>query len=165
MLDNLIAFRILYLLVQPFKESKAYKLGIIDEKGTVLRKSKDLKTQDEKNAFTLLHRLVFNLKKILAKLPGGETKLASIAAAYFLVKENYNTEVDEQILQEQFDHILSKNVTLVEETITVLDFIQLFEDAPVNATGPAVSTNEPVIKPRKKKNRFASIDVQRAILP
>lgn len=165
MLDNLIAFRILYLLVQPFNQTKAYKLGIIDEKGNVLRKSSTLKTPEEKGAFTLLHRLVFNLKKILAKLPGGETKIASIAAAYFLIKENYkNKNVSLEVLEEEFNRIISSNITLVEETHVVIDFVSLFEDAPANATGAAVSTDEPVIKPRKK-NRFRQVDLSKAIMP
>lgn len=165
MLDNLIAFRVLYMLVTPFVETKAYKLGIIDDKGTVLRKSKDLKTSEEKNAFTLLHRLVFNLKKLIAKLPGGETKLVNIAAAYFLIKENINNKnISYETLNESLQKLVEKEIVLIEETLTVLDFIHILEDAPVNATGPAVSTDEPVIKPRKK-NKFAKVNTQRAILP
>ena len=38
--DALIAYRVLKLLVTPFKRTKAYKLGIIDEKGKVLIKSR-----------------------------------------------------------------------------------------------------------------------------
>lgn len=140
-------------------------MGIIDEKGNTLRKSSTLKTIEEKNAFTLLHRLVFNLKKILAKLPGGETKIASIAAAYFLIKENYaNKNVSIEVLEEELTRILETNITLVEETNIVVDFISVFEDAPANATGAAVSTDEPVIKPRKK-NRFSKIDPNRVIMP
>ena len=35
-IDALIAYRILKLLVTPFNKTKAYALGIIDEKGKVL---------------------------------------------------------------------------------------------------------------------------------
>ena len=38
--DNLIALRILYLLVTPFVKTKAYEYGIIDDKGNYLKKLK-----------------------------------------------------------------------------------------------------------------------------
>lgn len=150
MLDNLIAFRVLYMLVTPFKETKAFKMGIVDENGNLLKKVSSL-TADEKTAYNMLVRLVFNLKRLLAKLPGGNTKLANIAAAYFLVKENYNKPVDINSLEEQLKTIIEEEYVLVEETLTVMNFVSLFEDAPANATGPAVSTDEPVVK-KKKRN-------------
>lgn len=150
MLDNLIAFRVLYMLVTPFKETKAFKMGIVDENGNLLKKVSSL-TADEKTAYNMLVRLVFNLKRLLAKLPGGNTKLANIAAAYFLVKENYNKPVDINSLEEQLKTIIEEEYVLVEETLTVMNFVSLFEDAPVNSTGPAVSTDEPVVK-KKKRN-------------
>ena len=161
MIDSLIAFRVLYKLVTPFNKTEAFKLGIIDEKGKLLRKMDTLKTQKEKDAYDMLDRLVFNLKRLLSKLPAGETQLASIAAAYFLVKEHYETEEDlpEDYLEEKLTFLSS--VTLVEETAEVMEFLSLFEDAPANATGPAVSSDEPVI--HKKKKRFANIDITKAI--
>ncbi len=41
-IDALIAARLIKLLVTPFKRTRAYKLGIIDDKGKVLIKSKDI---------------------------------------------------------------------------------------------------------------------------
>ena len=35
-IDALIAYRVLKLLVTPFNKTKAFELGIIDEKGKVL---------------------------------------------------------------------------------------------------------------------------------
>ena len=62
--DNLVAYRVLSMLIKPFVETDAYKLGIIDSKGKNLIKSSDFKTEAQKEAFTYLHRLVFNMKKI-----------------------------------------------------------------------------------------------------
>ncbi len=150
MLDNLIAFRILYMLVTPFKETKAFKLGLIDEVGTLLKKPK---TSEEKDAYGMLTRLVFNLKRLLVKLPGGDAKLKNIAAAYFLIKENINNKnVSVEVLEESLNSIVDKDVVLVEETLTVMNFLSVFEEAPANATGPLVSTDEPVV--RKKKARI-----------
>ena len=161
MIDSLIAFRILYLLVTPFKDTKAFKLGIIDETGKLLRRMSDFKTTEEKDAYNMLFRLVFNLKRLLNKLPGGESKLKNIAAAYFLVKENYEQDVAEDLLEEQLTYLIESDYTLVEETYTVLNFLHtISEDAPANATGVAVSTDQPVIRSRKKK-----IDPNKVIVP
>ena len=61
-IDAVIAYRVLKLLVTPFNRTKAFELGIIDEKGKVLKKSRDIKNAEERNAYTLLIRFVFNLK-------------------------------------------------------------------------------------------------------
>ena len=95
--------------------------------------------------------MIFNLKRILNKLPGGENKLKNIIAAYWLVKECYEKRTSTAFLEEKYESLLDtiskNNITLVEEEILVNKF---FEDI-ANVTGAAVSTNEPVIKPRKVK--------------
>lgn len=157
LVDNLLAFRILYLLVKPFEETDAYKLGIIDEKGKVLKKASTLKTSEERDAYNYLTRLVFNLKRILMKLPGGENKLKSIIAAYWLVKECYEKRTTTAFLEEKYTSLLEtlskNNVTLVEEEILVTKFL---EDV-ANVTGANVSTNEPVIDPKKKKKVIVDV--------
>ncbi len=42
-IDGLIAWRLIKLLTTRFDRTEAYKLGIIDDKGKVLIKSKDIK--------------------------------------------------------------------------------------------------------------------------
>lgn len=84
--DAYYSFRFVRLLTTPFNETEAYKLGIIDEKGK--RTSTPVSSSDEKSAYTVFHRLVFNVKKLLEKVPGGKSKLASYAAAFFLLREH-----------------------------------------------------------------------------
>ena len=79
--DNIIAYRIISMLVKPFKDTDAFKEGIIDEKGKILKKATKLTTTKEKNAYTFLHRLVFKLKQFVEKVPGGKSRLGSLAAA------------------------------------------------------------------------------------
>ena len=79
--DLVYAFRFLRLLTTEFKDTTAYKLGLIDEKGKKLKKAK---TEEEKSAYNVFHRLVFNVKKLI---PGG--KLGSYASALYMIKENY----------------------------------------------------------------------------
>lgn len=158
--DNLIAYRILYLLVTPFVETEAYKLGIIDAKGKNLIKSRDFTTTEQKNAYTYLHRLVFNLKKILIRLPGGDARLKNIVAGFFLVKEAYQTKkmsISEQQVKEIVS-LLESGAILCEEQLDVEEFL-LQEEGPANVTGPAVSTDQPVIRKRKRKfGRFVVND-------
>lgn len=91
--DLVYTFRFLKLLVTPFNKTKAFELGIIDEAG-VRQKSVKLDSSEKKSAFTTFHRLVFNIKKIMAKAPGGGTRLASYAAALFLIKEKLELSDD-----------------------------------------------------------------------
>ena len=83
--DTYITYRVIKILVTPWDEQDAFKLGIIDDKGKVLKKSKELKTSKEKDAYTVLIRFVFNLKRILNQLPGGRSKFGSYAAAAVLL--------------------------------------------------------------------------------
>ena len=86
-LDTIITFRVLKLLTTKWTDHAAFKEGLIDEKGKRLKKVK-VKTKEQKNAFTFLHRLIFNLKRIMEMLPFGKTRLASYATALFLIKEH-----------------------------------------------------------------------------
>ena len=86
--DLFYAFRFLKLLVTPFEKTPAFELGIIDNEGKILKKAIDRTTPDEKSAYTVFHRLVFNLKRIMAKAPGGKSVVARYGAALFLIKEH-----------------------------------------------------------------------------
>lgn len=159
--DNLIAFRVLSMLVKPFDETDAFKLGIIDKNGKKLR---DPKTEEEKDSYDYLSRLTFNLKKLLNKLPGGDTRLKNVVAALFLIKEQWNSKSElETISEEELQRILDLNVILAEETLQVRMFVEEGEGGgaivgqgqvtsstePTNKTVGPVSTQEPVV--RKKK--------------
>ena len=152
--DNIIAFRILKMLVQPFTDTAAYHLGIIDAKGKTIRKATSLTTDAEREAYNYLTRLVFGLKKIINRLPGGENKLKSLIAALFLVKEQYNTNsrLTNAALEEKFVQLLEmmdNRVSLVEEEIIVNKFLK--EDGVANVTGAHVSTDAPKIDPKAAK--------------
>jgi len=152
--DNLIAYRILKMLVTNFEDTEAFKLGIIDAKGKNIRKANTLQTSQERDAYTYLNRLVFNVKKIINRLPGGESKMKSLVAALWLVKEQYQSgNRSTAMLQEKFDNIMKmmdNRVSLVEEEIIVKKFLD--EDGAVaNVTGAAVSTDQPKIGPKEIK--------------
>lgn len=91
--DLVYTFRFLRLLTTSFEDTEAFKLGIIDKDGK-RQKSFTLDNMEDRdnyrNYYTPFHRLVFNIKKIMAKAPGGGSKLASYAAALFLLKEKFS---------------------------------------------------------------------------
>ena len=87
MADTVYAFRFVRLLVQKWENTGAFKAGIIDKDGKNLIKSKDVPPKD-KQFYTYFHRLVFNVKRLLGKVPGGKSTLASVAAALYLIKEH-----------------------------------------------------------------------------
>ena len=99
-IDALIAYRVLKLLVTPFNRTKAFKLGIIDDKGKVLIKSKDLPNSGpQREAYTLLIRFVFNLKKLLGKvgIRGPLGTSAAAAIAFFKEESGQNLEVEKTV--------------------------------------------------------------------
>lgn len=154
LVDNLIAFKILKMLVTPFDQTDAFHLGIVDAQGKTVRKSSTLTTNSEKDAYNYLTRLVFGLKKIINRLPGGESKMKSLIAALWLVKEQYQTngKLTNALLEERFVELLEmmdNRVSLVEEEIIVKKFLE--EDAVANVTGAAVSTDQPKIYPKDVK--------------
>ena len=116
-IDAFITFRFLKLLVTPFDKTEAYNLGIIDKRGKVLRKYKTLERIEERQAYTILHRLVFNIKKLIEKIPGGKSRLASYAAALFLIKEHVSEmhDSDGELLEKEFYKYLKEHDLLVEE--------------------------------------------------
>ena len=88
------SYQFIKRLTTPFEKTDAFKLGIIDKSG---KKIKSPETTAEKNAYGYYDRMVFNLKKLLEKVPGGKTKFASYAAALFLIKESHTqTEFSEE---------------------------------------------------------------------
>jgi|TARA_B110000285_G_scaffold235060_1_gene314486 hypothetical protein len=91
-IDLFVTYRFLKLLVTPWNKQEAYKEGIIDKNGKNLIKARDLSTVAQRESYTLLHRLVFNCKRIMQKIPLVRTQLGTYATALFLLREKYNIE-------------------------------------------------------------------------
>ena len=121
-IDALVAYRVLKLLVTPFNKTKAFELGIIDEKGKVLIKSKDFAKSfgftaaaKARNSYTLLIRFVFNLKRLLSKvgIRGPLGSAAAAAVAFFREEKDYNPIIEKQIykyIKEQgFEYDINEN--------------------------------------------------------
>ena len=89
--DLYFVFRFLRLLTMDYKKTDAFKFGIIDNKGKALKKSSDLESVKEKAAYTMLHRMVFKIRRLIEKVPGG--RFISYAAALFLLKEQKDARI------------------------------------------------------------------------
>jgi hypothetical protein len=126
-IDLFVTYRFIKLLVTPFDKTPAYKLGIIDKEGqrvvekTVSRgmQPTQLKTDEEKSAYTVLHKLVFNIKKIFGKVPGLRTKLGTYAAALFLLKDTFKEHVeDPDVFEKEFMKYLKEEGYEIDNTIS-----------------------------------------------
>jgi len=89
--DLYFVFRFLRLLTMDYKKTDAFKFGIIDNKGKALRKSADLESIKEKASYTMLHRMVFKIRRLMEKVPGG--RFVNYAAALFLLKEQKDARI------------------------------------------------------------------------
>lgn len=146
--DSIITYRILNLLVTPFDKTPAYRLGIIDKDGKELKKMRDLNTVEERDAYTLLHRLVFRLKKIIQKVPIENKKLVSLAAAYALIREDYENNRESTDLELRFINKiredLSEEIVMVEKVLTeskMFTFKQFSEEMGAGALGGVPANN------------------------
>ena len=111
--DLFVTYKVLRLLVTPWKKTEAFDEGVIDTNGKLLIKIKD-QTNVQKKTYTVFHRLVFNLKRILEKVPFGKTRIASYAAALFLIKEESGM-AEEDILKVLEDLGYNTSLNLNEE--------------------------------------------------
>lgn len=133
-IDLFVTYRFLKLLTTPFKKMDAFKYGIIDKDGNRVKKENSdevavpLLTSQLKNSYTILHKLVFNIKKIFAKIPGLRTKVGTYAAALFLLKDTFKESVDDpDVFEKEFVKFLKENNVELDGEISeeVVGFGQL----------------------------------------
>ena len=150
-LNYVVLYKLISRMIKPIKKTKAYELGIVDEKGKILRKRRTLKTKEEKDALTRLDIFVFNLKRVLGPL--GRSKLANIVGAMYLLKEQDNLEIfDDE--ENRFVLIESRYASFLE-SLSREDY--LFIEEIVNAVGDGSNiaglTDEPPVDLKKKKKK------------
>jgi len=127
-----LAYQFIKILTTPWEETEAFKNGVIDATGKQLKKTGELKTQEQKNSFTIFHKIIFNLKRILSKFPGGKSRIASYAAAMALLKENNDNlrEDDLELLENLLiDYINKQEENLYESGVLMEDIANSVGDA------------------------------------
>jgi hypothetical protein len=160
--DSVITYRILRILTTPFIKTEAYKLGIIDENGKELKKMSSMQSVAERDAYTILHRMIYRIKRIIERVPVANKQIITLAAALSLIKEHTNTNNEPIDIEIRYLDRLKSNLT--EEVIQVNSFIneyktltfkQFVEEAPANnaAATPGIDGFTPDtigVKKRKK---------------
>ena len=123
--DLFVTYRFLKLLTTPFEKTDAFKFGIIDANGHRIKKPKsskvavELTTSELKNSYTILHKLIFNIKKLFAKVPGLRTKVGTYAAALFLLKDTFKEHVeDPDMFEKEFMKYLKENKIELDREIS-----------------------------------------------
>ncbi len=123
--DLFVTYRFLKLLTTPFEKTDAFKLGIIDKDGHRIKLPKstkpavELTTSELKNSYTILHKLIFNIKKLFAKVPGLRTKVGTYAAALFLLKDTFKEHVeDPDMFEKEFMKYLKENKIELDRDIS-----------------------------------------------
>lgn len=114
-IDAALTYALLKRLVTPFEKWPAYKLGIIDAEGKVLRPRKTLDPK-EKESWGRFDILAANVKKLLQKLPGGKTQLASIAAAAYLFKEGIDISNQQSLEKSLFNYLKEDGLPVSGDT-------------------------------------------------
>jgi len=147
--DLILAYNFIKRLVTPFDETDAFKLGIIDENG---KKIKEPKSSEEELSYSAFNRLVFNIKKLIERVPGGKSKLASYAAALFLIRESQDTK--EHYTEAEIMQALEENMDYLAQH-DKKTYKKLFEDAPATSTAGVAGTGDDAdTVPVKKKKQI-----------
>ncbi len=161
-------YQFLKKLVTPFNKTKAFELGIIDEKGKILKRRRDLEGDEEKSAYSLSDTLIWNIKKLMGKIPGGKSRIASYAAALYLIKEQqdgYKITEEELELQffDMFERMYNNDLEFDSRTLKKFEDV-LIEDTPTTnmGSGNLATRGIPLMKKPPKglvMKKFGGIDV------
>ena len=159
-IDLYLAYRFLKNLVQPFEQWEAYKTGVIDKDGAILV-PKEKRDMNQKASFGYFDLIGMNLKKLLGKLPGGQSAIASYAAALLLLKEyNKVNEIKEETLSEDID----LDWLQAEFDACMIEAQEMFDEegeAPTNNVGDgkiAGTVGDPPVYPKNKYKAQNEID-------
>ena len=136
--DVFMVYQFLKRLATPFEKWDAFKEGVIDKEGNIILK-KNKRNQKQKKSLKIFDVMILRLKRLLGKIPGGKTRLASYAAALWLIKEDWQSRSEEQLLSEGItdldvdflDYMREARNKKFQEFITQISN----EEAPANAAG------------------------------
>ena len=152
-IDLFVTYRFIKLLVTPFEKTEAYKLGIIDKDGKRMQNRLYQEVFNpltsillrRRTAYTVLHKLVFNIKKIFGKVPGLRTKLGTYAAALFLLKDTFKEHVeDPDVFEKEFMKYLKEEGYEIDNTISeeVIGFGEVLPKGEYTLVNDILNTEE-----------------------
>ena len=156
--DTVLTYQFIKKLTTPFNQLPAYKMHLIDDKGNFL-KARTQFTPQEKNACGLFDVMIINLKKLIARIPGGGSRLGTVAATLILLNAKPIREsIEDMDLEEEFNRYYNLVKKMDEEG-----------EVPVNSVANApelMSKNPPVAVDNayKRKNEKDTAKMKRGIL-
>lgn len=103
-LDTFIAYKFVKIISTPWKDMDAYKLGIIDENGKILKKRNSLKTAEERSAYpSIFYTLCWNIKKMLDRVPiiNLKSRPAALIASVMMLRELCSNDMSDQTVIDQ----------------------------------------------------------------
>ena len=117
-LDLYVLYSFIRKLSTPFNEWRMYKAGVIDENGNFLV-PKERRTQDQLDSYSYLDILILNLKRTISVIPGANTRIATFAAALYLLREpkplsEEMVEYRTKLFEDKYDSLLNEAAVLVE---------------------------------------------------
>lgn len=142
--DTFVLYKIIRRLSTPFDQWGMFQAGIIDRDGNFIV-SKDQRTDDQLKSYSYFDVLVLNLKKILSKVPGGSTRLATFAAALYLLREGDRSDLIG--FESRISHLLDEAKILLQETGEIVS------DIPSNNTDN-IATNSGLVRFKSYKKKF-----------
>lgn len=150
--DLFVVYQFIRRLATPFNKWDAYKSGVIDERGNIVIKRKD-RNSEQNNSFKVFDVMILKLKRLLEKIPGGKTRIASYAAALWLIKEDWQNKTEEEILSESNDSYVE-----YLRLYKLENYNKMLEDAPTNSAGAGavagMGYNGPDDVKVKKKKKY-----------
>lgn len=150
--DMFVVYQFIRRLSTPFNKWEGFKSGVIDAKGNIIVKPKD-RTPAQNRSFKVFDVMVLKLKRLLEKVPFGRSRLASYAAALYLIKEDWENRSEDQILNESSD-----NFTDYIRIYRLDNYKRALEEMPTNAAGSGavagMGVNGPDDVKVSKKKKF-----------
>lgn len=123
--DLFLVYQFIRRLATPFESWDAHKQGVIDKDGKILVKKSD-RTQEQRKSWGTFDVMVANLKKLLAKVPGGSSKIASYAAALYLIREWNHFSADSLLTEDVTEEQLSESLSIFNDRY--VDYILFAEN-------------------------------------
>jgi len=102
---KLLAITFATLLAKPFSSWKAFKQGLIDEKGNIIRKPEN---QHERDSLSGIKNFARKMKRLLIKVVP-DSRLLGILIAAFLLKRESNKSLNDE--ERTVKDIITKNMT------------------------------------------------------
>lgn len=137
-LDATTVYRLVKLMSSDYTKWPAYKTGVMDAEGKIITPKKE-RTKEQKESFTLLHRLIRNIKNLISKLPFGKSLFGSLTAAYFLLREAHTNPFGRN-LTERFEEFQEEQGQFLRDLYEICesDLIDAERELQENTTTAAV---------------------------